>query len=405
MAVFRYRALTPAGAVVDGEVTAISLEAAVDSLQRGGHLLVEADEQSAPARGLRSGVRRAGSRTAPKLVVMMTRELATLLNAKLPLDHALEILIDVTDAKALKRLLARIRDRVREGETLADALGEHPQAFSRLYVSMVRAGEAGASLDVSVNQLAEHLERSQALREKVMSALIYPAILLVVVVLSLILLFSVVLPEFKPLFELAGKELPFATQVVMAVGAAAERLGPFAVVAGLLAAVMLKRQLARPAFRQRWDAMLLSLPVLGHLVAALETARLTRSLAMLMRNGLPVPLALATASETIANSAMSARLVPVIQLLKEGQGLATPLAQAAVMPPLAIHLIEVGEETGQLEQMLTKGAEIYDAAFERSVDRLLAILVPALTLAFGMIVAAIIASVLLAVLSVNELAF
>jgi general secretion pathway protein F len=402
MAVFRYEALTPEGARIEGELDAPSLDAAIDAVKALGHFLIAAEER--PTRTARHGGWLRRGRIAPKAVVAVTGELATLLAAKLPLDHALGVLVDVAESEVVRKLLTRIRERVREGASLAEALSDHPEVFSRLYVSLVRAGEAGASLDVVAARLAAFLERSQELREKVGSALIYPAILLSVAVLSLVLLFTVVLPEFQPLFESAGRDLPWATQAVMAVGHAMEVFGPAASVGFLAVALAARRLLAEPVWRLRWDAGLLCVPVLRRLIAALEAARLTRSLGMLLANGLPAPIALAAAAETIGNAAIRSRLAAAVESLREGQGLAGPLERAAVLPPMAIHLIAVGEETGQLENMLSKAADIHDAAFRRDVDRMISLLVPGLTLVLGAVVAAIIASVLLAVLSVNELA-
>lgn len=404
MAVFRYKALTAQGARLEGELSAVSLDAAIDAVRGLGHFLIAAEEVSPQAPGLRRRVWLGRPRIGPRAIASVTAELATLLAAKLPLDHVLGVLVDVAESAPVCAMLTRIRERVREGASLAEALSDHPDAFSRLYVALIRAGEAGASLDVVAGRLAAFLERSQELREKVASALIYPAILLSVAVLSLIVLFTVVLPEFEPLFASAGQDLPWSTQAVLAVGRAVEAFGPMALLAIAAAVFAAKRLLAEPAWRLRWDSCLLRVPVLRQLIAALETARLARSLAMLLRNGLPAPAALAAAAQTIGNGAIRTQLGAVIERLKEGQGLAGPLAQAAILPPMAMHLISVGEETGQLEDMLSKAADIHDAAFRRNVDRLISILVPGLTLVLGAVIAAIIASVLLAVLSVNELA-
>jgi general secretion pathway protein F len=402
---FRYEAVSNAGQTLAGEMEALSERAVIERLQELGHLPVRAEAvASSTAKGALPRDMFGRRRLAPRALAIATRELATLLEAGLPLDRSLEILVQLSETEAVRGLFARVLDRVRGGSTLADAMAEQQDAFPRYYVGMVRAAEAGGSLDAVMARLAGLIEKSQTLREGVRSALIYPTILLAVVGLSVVVLLTVVLPQFRTLFEEAGQSLPLMTRFLLAAGDFLVEWG-WAMVAGLLAlALLARRQMARPAARERLDALVLRLPLVGTLVRRYETALFSRTLAMLVRNGLTLPAALVIAKETVGNSVLTRALDGVLENLKEGRGFAQPLMATRAFPNLVGELAQVGEETGRLDDMLLKAADIYDAEVQRAMERLLAILVPALTLLLGGLVAAVLGSVLGAILSVNELA-
>lgn len=400
---YRYEAVAASGAVIFGEMEAASARAVVDHLQALGHLPVRAEP---------TGDRRAGwlhrdlfaRRVSGSVLAAVTRELATLLQADLPLDRALEILIGLAEGERVATLLRGLLDRVRGGGALADAMADQPAVFPRYYVSMVRAGEASGALGPAMMRLSAYLERVQALRESVRSALIYPAVLLVIVGLSIVILLTVVLPEFKPLFDESGRQLPLFTRVVVGAGEFAGQHGWIVALCLALLALLLKRQRAKPAFRRTWDRGVLRIPYLGGVIARFETARLARTLGVLLKSGVPLPAALGLLQDTVGNAAMAAALDHVAAQLKQGHGFAEPLARTGLFPPLAVHLARIGEETGRPDEMLLKAGDIYDAEVQRAIDRLMALLVPALTITLGLIVGAIVAAVLMAVLSINELA-
>jgi general secretion pathway protein F len=276
--------------------------------------------------------------------------------------------------------------------------------FSRFYLNMIRAGEAGGSIEVVLARLAEFMERSKALQDSVTSALIYPLILLGVSGLSVVILLTFVVPQFQQLFADAGKALPLATQVVIAVGDGFRRYWwvGLLVIVGLVLTV--QQQLSRPQTRYRWDGLLLRAPLLGDLVAKVEMARFARTLGTLLGNGVSLLAALAIVKETLTNQMLASALGDVAENLKAGQGLAEPLLAAGTFPKLAIHMIRVGEETGQLQEMLLQVADTYDGEVQSTVKRLLALLEPVLILGLGVIIAGIIMSILVAILSLNDLA-
>ena len=402
---FHYRALAEGGVAVSGEVDAPSVERAVERVQELGHFPLSAVEVSAGRlRQLLKTDIAALRRPSVGELSNAFHELATLVEAGLPLDRSLEILIELTPGKSLKPALATALARVRDGGSLADALAGDPRNFPSMAISLIRAGELSGGLETALLGLADYLAKAHALREAVKSALVYPVILLATGVGSLAILLTYVLPAFKPLFAEAGKALPFATRIVMAMGDAATDYGWLAMLAAVGVFLAYRQAMKRPELLRLKDAFLLRIPILGGLITRIEAARFSRTLGTLLGNGVTLPVSLAITSETLGNSAVAAAVGATAESVREGEGLGELLARARLFPSLALHLVRVGEETGKLEAMLLRQADIYDRQVQRLIDRLLAALVPALTIGLGGVVAAIVASILLAILKLNELA-
>jgi general secretion pathway protein F len=406
MPLYKYKAVTAEGEIVEGEMEARAQPAVIERLQALGYVPIRADEIKSSVGGDTSwlGFLRGSDRVSQKDVTIVTQELATLLRAKLPLDRALEILIEVSPNAVVRRLLTRVRERVHDGATLSAAMEAQKGVFSRLYLNMLRVGEASGALDLVLIRLAEYLERARELRETVTSALIYPAILLCVAGLSVIVLLVFVVPQFQQLFDDAGKELPLATQIVIGVGDFLRAYGWTLLLAVIAATWYMRKQLDAPASRQRWDIRFLKLPLVGELITKLEVARFSRTLGTLMSNGVPLLTALSIVKETLTNTALAESMSGVAENLKQGRGLAQPLMEVAAFPRFAAHMVRVGEETGHLDEMLLEVAEVYDKEVRSTIKRLLALLEPVLILGLGLIIAGIIMSILVAILSVNELA-
>jgi general secretion pathway protein F len=402
---FRYEAVSAGGELVAGEMEAETQEAVIERLQSQGHVPIRADAASRGALArLLSWEVTARKKRPVRNLALLTQQLATLLHAGLSLDRALELAQTVTSRETEQECLAAVLGKVRGGSSLADALAAQPAVFPKFYVGMVRAGEAGATLDVTLRQLAEFLERSQAARQQVTSALIYPAIVLATGLGSVGLLFGFVIPRFRPLFEEAGTALPLPARSVLAVSDVLQNYWWVMMVVIALAALYIQRQFRGGEARRRWDRRLLRLPLVGDLITKAEVARLARTLGTLLKNGVSPLAALAVTRETLRNTVIADAISTVADSLKQGKGLAEPLSRSKVVPILAIQLIRVGEETAKLDEMLLKTAEIYDAEVARSIERLLALLVPGITIVLGIIVALVIGSILTAVLSVYELA-
>lgn len=405
MAVFRYKAATPTGEIVEGEQEAADQDEVVRRLQVAGQIPIRVQElQGSPAGLSALGLRR-GRRIRPQHIQVFTEELATLLRAGLPLDRSLQILIDLGADPELTRLTTRVLDRIRGGGSLSEALDAQAGVFSRFYVNMVRAGEMGGSLDGVLTRLSDYLRRSRELRESVVSALIYPAILVVVSLLSVLILLTFVVPHFTQLFEDADQALPLMTQIVVASGHWMTRYGWTLPLVAIVLALYLQRQFARPASRLRWDRRLLRLPLFGDLILKLETSRFCRTLGTLIGNGVPVLSGLSIVRETLGNRVLAEGLGVAVEGLKQGRGMSEPLLGENLFPRLGVQMIKVGEETGRLEEMLLQVAELYDREARTAIQRMLTLLEPLLIVGLGLVIALIIISILMAIVSVNELAF
>jgi general secretion pathway protein F len=397
---FRYKAVRFDGEPVEGELEAADEASVVRHLQAQGLIPL----QARPAGGLRSQLT-AGRKQGltQREIGVFTRELATLLEAGLTLDRSLQILIELTEEERVVRVLDALQGRVRGGATFSAALDEQGGQFPRLYVNMVRAGEASGALDAVLARLADYLERAAELRETVTSALVYPAILLVVAGLSVILLLVFVVPQFAVLFEDMGAALPLPTRVVMAVGDLFRNYWWAMLGVVALIALAVERALQKPEVRHRVDRRLLGLPLFGDLIWKMETARFCHTLSTLLRNGLPLLNALNLAKEVVGNHQLSELLDEAGEDLKHGRGLAEPVARREILPQMALQMIRVGEESGSLDAMLGKVAEIYDKETQASVKRMLTLLEPVLIIGLGIVVAGIIISIIVPILGANEL--
>jgi general secretion pathway protein F len=292
---------------------------------------------------------------------------------------------------------------MRGGKSLSQALDARRDVFSRFYVNIVRAGEAGGALGVVLTRLADTMERNKELRESVKSALIYPTILIGVAVLSVMVLLVWVVPQFEQTFAQAGKALPLPTLVVIFVGTGLRQW--WWALAGIivLAVWWLRRLLARPAVRERWDARLLRMPLVGDVVVKVEVARFARTLSTLLANGVTLLAGLSIVKETLGNSVLAGALDGVTARLREGRGFGRPLADTGLYPRLATQMILVGEESGRLEEMLSRVADVYDREVQLAVKRFLSVLEPALILSLAVLIGGIVFSILLGVMGMSEL--
>ena len=395
MPLYRYKALNARGETLDGQMEAASDAEVVLRLQEQGHLPVEARLASEgggePAwRTLFKPKPFAGQR-----LVQFTQQLATLLGAGQPLDRALTILLELPEDAAAKRTITEVRDAVRSGTALSTALERQHGTVSRLYINMVRAGEAGGSLEDTLQRLADYLERSRLLRARVVNALIYPVILLGMVGLSLMFLLGYVVPQFAAMYESLDAPLPLFTKLVLAVGLFVRDWWIVLLVVPALAAWWFDRKLRDPAFRARFDGWLLRQKLVGPLAARLETARLARTLGTLLKNGVPLMAALGIGKTVVGNRVLSADVEAAAEDVKNGVGLSTALAKGKRFPRLALQMVQVGEESGALDAMLLKTADTFEQETGQALDRMLAALVPVITMVLAVVVAVVILAVLI----------
>jgi general secretion pathway protein F len=400
--VFAYRAADRAGRTVDGMMEAYDANAVVERLHREDFFPLRVEP--AAEKGL-LGQRLFGAPRVPaRDVLAFTQQLATLVEAGLPLERALVVLGEVAASRRLRQIVQDVTQSVRAGSTLADALARHhPRPFSRLYVNTVRAGERGGVLELSLRRLAEHLDAARELREAVVSALIYPALLAVVGAGAVIFLLTFVLPRFAVILADLGQALPLPTRIVLAVSDAFLTYW-WAIAAAVLLITVVWQAVARSeGGRLQLDAGLLGLPVAGDVLRKVEIGRAIRTVGTLLSSGVPLLGALDVAREGAGNRVVSNALAAVHDGVKRGEGLAKPMAQSGAFPTLVVHMVRVGEETGRLDDMLGRVAGTYEREVRVAVRRLVATLEPAIIVVLGLVVLGIVLAILLAILSVNEL--
>jgi general secretion pathway protein F len=406
MPIFHYKAVTEPGDIVEGELDLPDQAAVIDYLRGRGLLPLQADERR------RSTVSAwfnrelgGGSRLSRAEIASTLREVATLLKAGLALDQALDVVIAYADKAAVQTMMKQVLDRVRDGVSLAEAMSMHGRGFDRFSVGMVRAGEAGGTLDVALAKAAEHIEKTQESKQKLRSSLLYPVILLVSAALSVAIIVTVVIPSFKDIFDQAGIELPLVTRIVLAIGNTAQAFWWVPVLLVAVTGLTIARQRREPGGRRVWDRRTLKIPFLGALITKSEVARVSYTLGMLLSNGVPLTAALAVAKDTLGNAAMADAFEGAGKQVKEGKTVSGPLAETDLVPRHATHLIRIGEESGRLEEMLFRVAEIYEAEVQRSTQRLLTLLLPVLTFGMALLIGGIIGSILVPMLNVHQLAF
>ncbi len=405
MSLFRYQAVDGNGETVQDQMEASSRDDLISLLRHKELLPLDIREVSSSGwslTGLFSGF--GGSKISRDELNALTRQLADLLKAGLPLDRAFTVLIELAEEGDYKKLLARIQEKVRSGSTLADAMESQGRTFNRFYLNMIRAGEMAGSIDAVMARLTDYLDKSKELRESVTSALIYPMILFFVSGASVIILLAYVVPQFQQMFSDAGKALPLATQIVITIGDGLQQYWWVGLLVMLLMLVVMQKQMQNPASRQRWDGWFLRWPLCGELIAKVETARFSRTLGSLLENGVSLVTALTIVRETMGNRVLAEAVGQAEESLKAGQGLSEPLMEGRQFPKLAIHMIRVGEETGQLQEMLLRIADTFDSEVQITIKRMLALLEPVMILGLGIIIAGIIMSILVAILSLNNLA-
>lgn len=405
MALFAYKAVNNGGELEEGFREAIDDRTLITELQTEGFIPLSVT----PSRGRTFLGIPLGSkqmRLSQKDIALFTGELATLLDSGLPLDRSLSVLIELTsDNEKLTGLIGRVLEKVKGGSSLADALSIQSGVFTKFYLNMIRAGEAGGSLGSVLVRLSEYLERSRELKDTVTTALIYPAILLVMSFASLFVMLTFVVPQFTEMFESAGQALPVPTQIV--VGLAEWLQNYWWLLFGTIFIIMtfMNYQLSEPDSRKVWDGRFLKMPLFGQIILNMETANITRTLGTLLGNGVSILNALAIVRETVSNRVLADAVQDAEEQLKQGRHMSDALLEKAVLPKMAMQMIRMGEETGRLEEMLLRIATIYDKQLRVAIQRMLALLEPVLIISLGLMIAGIIVSILLAILSVNDLAF
>lgn len=406
MPIFRYRAIGPAGDMQTGTMDATTEAEVVARLQRMGSMPMRAEPTDGES--WLAALWRAEFVTSQNLrrqeMADFVRELAIMLSAGQDLDRAFRYLHETAPNRRVRTMGTKLRDSIRDGSPLAEAMARYPRGFSRMHIALVRAGEASGQLAPTLSRLADLLERQQRLAASVTSALIYPCLLIIAAIGAITLLLTEVLPQFVPLFDEAGAKLPPSTQFLIAAGAFVSHYGVFFLL-GLAALVLLVRAALRlPQVRLTVDRLLLHVPIVGGLLRELLAARFSRVLGTLLSSGVSLIVALGIVRDVVGNRAAMAAVDRAAASARAGAGLAQPLGEAKVFPSRTTHLLRLGEENAELGPIALRAAEIHEEHARTAIERLVVLLVPAITILMGIAVAGIVASLLTAMLSLNDLA-
>ena len=403
---FAWRAAQADGQLIEGRSQAAAADAVLRQLRERGLTPLKV-ESAAAAAGVTVGgrVRRVDKGPVNRAdVLAFTSELSIMLRAGLALDNALRVLIEMSAKPRVQQLLQGVLEDVKGGATFSRALAKHDKLFGDFYLNMVRSGEASGQMSEVLARLVAHMDRLRALRESVISATLYPAILLGVAALSLAGMLGFVVPQFEKLFKGMGDALPLPTRFVMALGQGFRHYGLLIGIAALLFGWLAWRWFRSPSGRAWWQARVLGLPVIGPLLYKYDLTLFARSLGTLLGNGVPLLTGLHIATETVGNANLRAPLAKMAPMVKEGARMVRAMEATQVFELLAINLIRVGEETGRIGPMMNELADVLDREVETGIKRALTLLEPILILVLGALIAAIIVSILLGILSINDLA-
>jgi len=403
--VFVYKAADQRGQTIDGVMEAPDARSVVERLQRDAYFPIQVAPQQERS-GL-AGLRLTGSvrqRVPGRDLVAFTQQLATLLEAGLPLDRALAIQEGLAPNARLRVITGDVLRSVRGGTALGEALAKHhPRPFSRLYINMVRAGERGGVLEPTLRRLAEFLEEAQEFRDTLVSALIYPTLLAAVGGAAVVFLMTFVIPRFADIFRDLGSTIPLPTQMLLSISGWLRSYWWALAAVGLGVALALRTWLATATGRLQADQILLRLPVLGPVLVQTEVARFARITGTLLKSGVPMLAALGVVKEMMGNQVMANAVDSLGDGVRRGAGLSKPMEDLGIFPALATHMVRVGEETGRLEEMLLKVGATFEADTRKNVKRLIALVEPGIILVMGLVVGFIVVAMLMAIVSITDI--
>lgn len=404
MVEYLYKATTLSGQTVEGAMDGKDEETIIQSLHQLGYIPIRIVSHQEKETGFRlpSFLRQ---RVGVKNLLAFTQELSTLISAGLPLDRSLSILGTLTENETLRETVKDVLKKVEGGNSLAEALGNYPRIFPKLYINMVKAGESGGFLETILSRLAQYLQGMQEIRDHLISVMIYPLILVLVTGVSITLLVSFVIPRFARIFSDIKQTIPLPTQIVLTFSQLVRDYWWAGVGAVVLVYLGLKAYKKDEERRWRWDRSKLRWMVVGDLIKKVEVARFARTLGTLLQSGVSILPAFNLVKEISQNLAISRSIAHVQDRLREGKGISRSMEETGVFPPLATHMISVGEETGTLDQMLIKVAEAYEESVRTAVKRFVSLLEPLIILVMGGVILFIVVSILWAILSVNDLPF
>ncbi len=404
MPLYNYKASTLEGKVLEGTMEASDDGTVSLKLQEMGLIPVRigtTKSESVLAREMEWPWKRKKARR--KDLLIFTQELHTLVKAGFPLDRSLAVLGQLAESPAMAEIVQDVLKEVKGGKSFSEALAKYPGTFPKVYVNMVKAGEAGGMLDEILGRLSSYLTMSEDLKSYILGALIYPALLSAVAVASVTILTLFVVPKFTAIFSDMGVPLPLPMAVLDVLSRFLSGYWWFVLAVVFVLVFYFKRFLESEEGRLKWDRKMLRTPMVGAVLQKIEVARFSRTLGTLLHGGVPLLQAMTIVREIIGNQSIAKTIEPIRNGIKKGEGIAQPMKQSGVFPPLAMHLIEVGEESGKLDSMLIQVAEVYDTEVRNGIKNLIAFFEPALILLMGIIIGTIVVSMLMAIFSINDI--
>lgn len=403
MQMFFYKALRNDGNVAEGVLEAKDKIEAVVKLQNMGYTPLKILEGTEEKKSFFSLTKKRKIRQ--KDLLMFTQELSTLLNAGLPIDRSLMVLQDITESENFKTVIKDILTEIKGGKSLAESLEKFPNIFPKIYINMVKAGEVGGVLSQVLNELTSFLERSTELRSFLVTSMIYPVIILIMMLVSLMVMFFFVIPKFANVFETSGMPIPMAMKVLMDISDIFSSYWWIALILIVGGVVWFKKWKSTKAGKKKWDEKLLGFKMIGDLIKKVEVERFARTFGTLLKNGVPMITSLNIVKEVIDNEIISGAIEPIKSSVKKGDGIARAVKEADIFPPLSVHLLEVGEETGDISGMLIQIADIFSRDIKVEVKRFIGVLEPAMIVFLGIVVGAIVMTMVISIFSMTEISF
>ena len=399
---YAYRVRTKEGRVISGQMEADGEAAVASRLRAQGLVPVQITKEAGT--NLKKEITILPKKVKLKDLAVFSRQFATMINSGLSLLRTLNILSEQTENPKLAETIGALRDDVERGSSLSAAMSKHPKVFNDLFVAMVRAGETGGQLDTVLNRVADNLEADYKLRQKVKSAMTYPIVVAGIAVLLVTVMLLFVVPTFAAMFTDLGGELPLPTKILLALSQAAKWLVPLLIVASIVGYILYKRgRKANAGFRLRADKLKLKIPIFGDLFLKVAISRFTRTLGLLLRAGVPVLQALDIVSGTTGNEVLARATADVKESVRSGESMAAPLTRHPVFPPMVVQMISVGEDTGQIDEMLDKVSDFYDQEVESTTEALTSLIEPIMIAILGGIVGSMIIALYMPMFGIFDL--
>lgn len=401
MAIFSYVAKDQNGKTITSTMEADEQRTVIDKLRQQNLIIISVSEGKVKGQSFLQAANR--KRIKIDDLVIFSRQLATMVDSGIPLVQSLDILSEQLENKTFKEIIGKIRHDIETGSSLSEAIGRHPKVFSPLYINMVKAGESSGMLDDILDRLATYLEKTAALQRKIKSSLIYPAMVSAMAAIITTVLIVKVVPTFKGIFDILGGTLPTPTRILIAFSDIVRKFFPFLIAGGVLFVIALGRYIRTETGRLQWDRLLLRLPVFGQLFRKVSVAKFSRTLSTLVKSGVPILTSLGIVGKTAGNKVIEIAVTNVRSSIREGENIAKPLAQSGVFPPMVVRMIAVGEQTGELEKMLSKIADFYDEQVDAAVSGLTSMIEPLIIAFLGIVIGSIVIAMFLPIFKITEL--